>query len=447
MGLPALLKTVWKEHKEGASKESKEVQAEFKRVPDFIGTVCDPIGFRQHSGECAADSLQQLLLFTDDWKAKTQPLFYTMTPEIFARQLERMSFRLPIKIIELLEDFAKNIQMRFRLHYNIIGTTKHALNESVCITPFAYRKFLIDLEKADKGLPSAMVWRKRRLSANLGKGASTALKELQKAEYRISDWFNVIWDFCGLPHYEILFRERHTLPSRYTNIRPNYNHVAFYLGSKVIDTRTPLQDWNWAVDREYTGHATAIYSCDGKWVYYDNNRGIMPIDQKLMADLLNEVGQFYIFWTYQKKAILFYKVDVKTRSKWSLLHWHENKWRKLPLDTLEQYRIGEEETRATRTKKPLFSLYRTIHIATNDWSTPGFNGNFIDDHTGPDLGWEPRNNSPSPVIGPVPPTPPASPVMLRRASPVIPVAKRVRSATRSPKKPPVKGTRRRASHG
>jgi len=443
MGLPALLKSVWKEHKEGASKESKEVQAEFKRVPDFIGTVCDPIGFRQHSGECAADSLQQLLLFTDDWKAKTQPLFYTMTPEIFARQLGRMSFGLPPKIIELLEDFAKNIQMRFRLHYNIIGTTKHALNESVCIQPFAYRKFLIDLEKADEGLPSTMVWRKRRLSANLGKGASTALKQLQKAEYRVSDWFNIIWDFCGLSHYEILFRERHTLPSRYTNIRPHYNHVAFYLGSKAIDTRTPLQDWNWAVDREFnSGHATAIYSCDGKWVYYDNNRGIMPIDQKLMADLLNEVGQFYIFWTYRKNGILFYKINVKTRSKWSLLHWYENKWRKLPLDTLEQYRIGEEETRATRTKKPLFSLHRIIHIATNDWSIPGFRGNFIDDHTGPDLGWEPVNNSPSPLIESAPVAPPSSP------QPMVPPPRlRPRSATRSHKKRSSEQTkRRRASH-
>ena len=452
MGIPTLLKSVWATHKEMNNKWDPEIQAEFKRVPEYIGTVCDPIGFRQHSGECATDTLQQILLFADDWKAKTQPLVYTMTPEIFAHQLHQ-GFELPSFVITLLEDFMKNLQMRFRLHYNLIGTTKHALNESTCIQPFAYRKFLKELLKGEEeGLTEAMILRKRRLSANLGKGASMAIKEMKRAEYRTSDWFNIVWNFCGLQQYEMLFRERHTLPSKYHDIRPGYNHVAFYLASNVIDTRAPLAYWNNAVDREYNGHATGIYSCNDKWVYYDDNRGIMELHPKLMDDLINEVDQFYIFWAYyQKNAILFYKVDVKTRDKWALSHWYKNKWRKLPLETLEDYRIGEDETRATRTKPTLHSVNRILHITTKDWSSPGFNGrHFIDDHTEEDLGWTVAENSPSPVIGSVPPTPPSSPhvdPVIRRVSPSGPTVRRTKSAHSASPLKATKRRARRASHG
>ena len=455
MGIPNLLKSVWAKHKEMNDKWDPKIQAEFKRVPEYIGTVCDPIGFRQHSGECATDTLQQILLFADDWKAKTQPLVYTMTPEVFAHQLRqgfevRHGIKLPPFVVTHLEDFMKNLQMRFRLHYNLIGTTKHALNESTCIQPFAYRKFLTELLPGEEGgeLTEAMLLRKRRLSVNLGKGASMAIKEMKRVDYRTSDWFSIIWSFCGLHQYEILFRQRHTLPSKYHDIRPGYNHVAFYLGSNVINTRAPLARWDSLIDREYNGHATGIYSCNDKWVYYDDNRGIMELHPKLMDDLINEVDQFYIFWAYEKNAILFYKVDVKTRDKWALSHWFKNKWRKLPLETLEDYRIGEDETRATRTRPPLFSVNRIIHIATKDWSSPGFDGrHFIDDHTGPDLGWRPANNSPSPVTSPVPPTPPSSPhvsPVIRRVSP--PSRGHTRRARSASPKAATKRQVRRASH-
>ena len=43
---------------------------------EFTGTLCDPIGFSQHSGECWSDSILQSFIFADDFKDVVQPLLY-----------------------------------------------------------------------------------------------------------------------------------------------------------------------------------------------------------------------------------------------------------------------------------------------------------------------------------------------------------------------------------
>jgi hypothetical protein len=289
-------------HAEEDRKLTEAFGSNVTRTAPFIGVQCDPIGFQQHRGECATDSLQQILLFADQWKAKTQPMVYTMTQkiynEIYTRYYKRASDRpFPGKV---MLEFFRILQMRFRNHYAMIGTTKYAVNDE-CVEPFMYRRYVKALHRENTGLTGALATRKRRLSANLGIGAKDSLRSLLGTRdskpvgtARTTDmvsYFRGIWEFCGLREYLPLYRIRHAPVATYPRLFPNYNHVAFYLGSEKINPSSPITYKG--LDREGdVGHATAIYMCDGKWVYYDNNRGIMDIAQPLMDDILNEVDPF-----------------------------------------------------------------------------------------------------------------------------------------------------------
>jgi len=399
-------------HAEEDRKLTEAFGSNITRVAPFIGAVCDPIGFQQHRGECATDSLQQLLLFADQWKAKTQPMVYTMTQkiynEIYTRYYKRASDRpFPGKV---MLEFFRILQMRFRNHYAMIGTTKYAVNNE-CVEPFMYRRYVKALHRENTGLTGALATRKRRLSANLGIGAKNSLRSLLGTRdsnpvgtSRTADmvsYFRGIWEFCGLHEYSSLYRVRHAPVATYHHLFPNYNHVAFYLGSEKINPSSPITYKG--LDREgNVGHATAIYMCDGKWVYYDNNRGVMDIAQPLMDDILNEVDPFYIFWAYQPGThnILFFKAPFVSEedeelfegmgeeeerimaendgdsSRRPLFMWKKDRWEKVDYSVITDLATDE----VTKKGASIYSFKRVIHIVTRDRSVSGYPGtHFIDD--------------------------------------------------------------------
>ncbi len=58
-------------------------------APIAYDVICDPIGFRQHSGECWSDSIQQILLFCDTIKETSQPFFLNNSEAEFTSILEK----------------------------------------------------------------------------------------------------------------------------------------------------------------------------------------------------------------------------------------------------------------------------------------------------------------------------------------------------------------------
>jgi len=382
---------------ENADRKLKEAFGpDVTKTAPFIGVVCDPIGFQQHSGECATDVLQQILLFADHWKAKTQPMVYNMKTKTFNEMYDRMliSSRFPSKV---LYEFFRILQMRFRLHYAVIGMTKYAVNDE-CVEPFPYRKYVKALtENGEGGLVGALATRKRRLSTNLGVGAKNSIKRFlpggSTSTEEMASYFKSIWAFCGLHGYYSFVRTRHAPPSTYPQLFPNYNHIAFYLGSdKVIP-----QTYRGIGRSESAGHATAMYMCDGKWVYYDDNQGVQDIAPALMDDILNEVDPFYIFWARAPgtNAILFFKapfftderggraIDWKENEEehlmaendgdWSsriLYQWVKGGWKKIEYGALVDL----------ATESYIYVFKRIIHITTFNKSVPGYPGtHFIDD--------------------------------------------------------------------
>jgi hypothetical protein len=202
------------------------------------------------------------------------------------------------------------------------------------------------------------------------------------------EYFGQIWAFCGLREYISFSRVRHASASSYPHLFPNYSHVAFYLASAKIDPRKPISAKGLDMVG-IKGHATAIYMCDGKWVYYDDNQGIMNIAPQLIDDILNEVDPFYIFWAYSPGStrILFFKAPIFTEGEgneeellmrendddWSgrmLYQWTNDSWKEI-----EYSRIIDlaSETR-------IYSFDNMVHIATLNKAIPGYPGtHFIDD--------------------------------------------------------------------
>jgi hypothetical protein len=382
LGFSTQLKQTRGYHREENRLHGEDVRALFKTKP-FIGTFCDPIGFSQHKGECATDSLLQILMFADHWKAITQPFLYNMTEEQFLARLSAISERVPLRIRQkAFKDIIKNMQMRFRLHYAMIGTVKNSLTAAECIVPFAYRTHVNDLFTTDESVTGVLVRRKRRLSANLGTGLHTSLNNLTGDNWKGDTvdlvFFQLLLPFLGVEQYTPILRKPHTAISNYTDIKPHYSHVAFWLGSSVVDPVTIT------IQRMKYGHATAIYMCDGKWVYFDNNMGIMEMPLELMDAILNEVEPFNIYWKYVENTIEFYKMNVETTTE---------KERRLerekggdtagrPLFIWGKDRRWKEYNgyNFNSLSSDLFVFNTIIHIVTANRSVPTFPGrHFIDD--------------------------------------------------------------------
>jgi hypothetical protein len=291
----------------------------------------------------------------------------------------------------------------------MIGTTKYAVNDE-CIEPFPYRKYLRELPVTNEGLTGALATRKRRLSANLGVAAKATLRDLAGNDaqgrftttYMIS-YFRYIWDFCGLQHYFFLVRRRCAPISKYSHLFPKQNHVAFYIASEHFNPQNPITS-HLKKKVGTSGHATAIYMCDGKWVYYDDNRGVMDIHPQLMDDILNEVDPFHILWCYDpypdSNRILFFKAPIHSEEEeeegdnnnanngkgneegennangeegdWSertLYQWNEDRWNKIDYGLLADSEDIEE----------VYVIKRIIHFVTDNHSVPGYPGtHFID---------------------------------------------------------------------
>ena len=395
-------------HKYENNKYGNDVKAEFKTKP-FIGTFCDPIGFSQHTGECTTDSFLQILMFADHWKAKTQPLLYNMTPEQFRERSAEVSSLLPVTVRQsALKDILKNMQMRFRLHYSMIGTLKNTLNEAECMVPFAYRTELANLFD-DSSLTGILAQRKRRLSANLGTGIFASLKQLTKTDEinTMLIYFQVLLPFLGIMDYTPISRWRHNSTSSYKDLKPNYSHVAFYLVSSPIDPKTDPKTIKRSAGAH---HATAIYMCDDKWVYYDDNRGVMEIQPVLMDDILNDVEPFNIYFSYVGDIIEFYKMNIETAADRKRRLRREKSRGMIGRSLLKWTQIGSDWEWSAydghnfiHTDK-LYMFYNVIHIVTANRSVPHFAGtHFIDNQ-----GLVPALPAPSAALPALPAPPPSA---------------------------------------
>ena len=186
----------------------------------FDKPICDPIGFKQHEGECANDAFQQMLLFADDLKEITQPKMFDT--------------ELATKIDDSeLKKYIKYMQKRFVEHYGIITgqTAEKAKRRMSFIASFICNEFFPD----------------------------------QTIETRLDDYKD-IKNTLGLAKYSL-------------EINGKIDGPGYIMSTKIYRQKGE----ELAYDEEI-GHIVSLFKCGENYYYHDNETGIIRINKELYRD-------------------------------------------------------------------------------------------------------------------------------------------------------------------
>lgn len=246
-----------------ATPKAKSLVAKHKNA-DFLGfeqPLPDIIGFQQHGGECASDSVQEILLFADGIREYLQPIMYNITPE----QIEvRTRINLDLDDWTKFEGYFQYIQKRFRAHYDAINYMRthkisaqkyYSEHSAVCLINPLFKK-------------------KERISLEAG---VLALKRL-KGEFEYSG--------TGMVHKQV----KKVISGILASTGVPYEHVEGVRMDAVGITLMAYLDRIRAEGRMKSsmGHAVGFLKVFDKWVYYDDNLGFIKVDELVIKALKDE---------------------------------------------------------------------------------------------------------------------------------------------------------------
>ena len=246
-----------------ATPKAKSLVAKHKNA-DFLGyeqPLPDIIGLQQHGGECASDSIQEILLFADGIREYLQPIMYGMTPE----QIEvRTRINLELDDWTKFEGYFLYMQKRFRAHYDAINYMRthkisaqkfYSEHDAVCLINPLFKK-------------------KERISLEAG---VLALKRL-KGEFEYTG--------TGM-HFKLV---KKTISGILASTGVPYEHVEGVRMDAVGITLMAYLDRIRAEGRMKSsmGHAVGFLKVFDKWVYYDDNLGFIKVDELVIKALKDE---------------------------------------------------------------------------------------------------------------------------------------------------------------
>ncbi len=289
-----------------------------------VELICDPIGFKQTQGMCWSDSIQQILLFADGFREVTQPFFLSKTQEDIENEIVKMSDKIAGNVSKkTLIDKCVNVLMfikqRFINKYNhITANMPNAENEQCIdiIQPFQRLGLL-------KHVPSKL---QRSKSAYFGIASSVALKNSlvhlnkstnpnvvlqagarqKQTEQILSffiDFFKLPYNINIFPIYKKINIEQSNICAIKTTCKViKFSNIFGYKSS--VYTFDPItQKYQYIVRDSYhtleeilkvtmhtsNGHATAIYKCNKKTMFYDDNRGVYFIPDDIDIRIIDGV--------------------------------------------------------------------------------------------------------------------------------------------------------------
>ncbi len=237
----------------GAGAET-EAENEVVLIRSFWkGPICDNLGFKQHSGECWSDAIQQFFLFADGCKEITQSKLYK----------EELEFSDSVK--SPFQKYLTLVQRRFIHHYNYLATMDKDLQ--VCNFPSIVRRTL------ESSTESAAVL-KRQISSTTSVKAARLYNT--KGVGGSSDNLKEVIE--GMISY---FK----IPIHYTWIGSEEFKMSF---PTTIGAIMPCESFK--SDKIKSGnHAVSIFYCDGDVYFYDNNAGSFKIDISF-DDFFTQIG-------------------------------------------------------------------------------------------------------------------------------------------------------------
>ena len=224
------------------------------------GIICDTIGYEQHSGECWSDTLQQIFLFADGFKAYTQEHMYTLPYQYWAAIINKnVDFSLRAE----LSAYIKYMRARFINHYNMMTSGVEPMASArMCPNPVEARKLLKYFDTS----VDAPVIHQKAVRLYRQQSQKTALESAQiyavpgkgLATPAVLNVCNAMFKVFDLP-YDVALSPYHCYDPPM-----DYNIVAILLSVKVRGGTSEQR------------HMCALLSCNSKTYLYEDNTGMLP---------------------------------------------------------------------------------------------------------------------------------------------------------------------------
>jgi len=260
----------------------------------FDQPLPDVIGLKQHDGECASDSIQEVVLFADGIREYTQPILYGLTKE----QMETWT-TLTLDHTEWrpLQAYFHYIQKRFRAHYDVINYIRtHDIDaqkyydkyDEVCmLNPLFKRKEAGSIEAGVLAL-------KHYKGEKVYRGTGLTYK-------KTTDILDGLLAATGVPY-----------------VRENGVHLEA-AGVVTFCKKTSIDEAGKETESSL-GHVVGFMKAMGQWIYYDDNLGFLNVDEKVVEVLKAGLLRIVIY-----KKIYFVKANAA--GDW-VEAWSEGAWSK-----------------------------------------------------------------------------------------------------------------------
>jgi ankyrin repeat protein len=244
--------------------------------------LCDPIGYDQHSGECWVDTIQQLFFFSDAVRNYTQPLFYNLTnPQLdeYLQTAVRTGILEEVYVPDLRRGLAA-MRNRFINHYNYIRYNEKVL---ACLTDGR-----ASVRRMYNTLLDAATLDKRIRSGEQAVAVGAALQSQKTKSARVNGVYvgGENRDY-GLQLFASLFYI-FRLPFLCKSV-----HVATEAKLPIYALTIGLHAYGFTdgvFAPKEAAHATGFFRCGGRWSYYDDNKGALPISDMFVNELKTLYG-------------------------------------------------------------------------------------------------------------------------------------------------------------
>ena len=245
----------------GKARAASIMKAKYKDIPykGFDQPLPDIVGYKQHSGECVSDSIQETLLFADEIRDYVQPILYGLTTE----QIElRTRLFMELDDWEKYQEYFHFIQRRFRAHYDVL---QYLRTHDISAQTY-YKDYDAVCER------NPLFKKKKRASVEAGVLAVKHFKEEEiytGTGLLTSDVQNILQYFfqcLGIP---------------FTQERGVFlDAVGIILHAEKIDIME-----NGLEKKRSIGHSVSFIKVLGKWLYYDDNIGFIQADESVIEAL------------------------------------------------------------------------------------------------------------------------------------------------------------------
>jgi hypothetical protein len=249
--------------------------------------ICDPLGYRQHTGECWVDTFQELFFFSDGLKEITQLLFYNISDTDIDTHLTTAHTRGLLSEQQFidLKSGIKAMRDRFIYHYKYIRQLMTRKEYSGENSRNIRAKYLAN------NTPHAILKRvhSAKFSAKIGANLQSDLVKLltiRKNQSYVpgesSDYYVPLWDtICKI----------FSIPFTVINITPNIYIPMDQVSAVGLGMYNVFEQADGMNTFVSGGHATGFLKCNGKWYYYDNNYGLLPVEEIFVYRVVSIVGR------------------------------------------------------------------------------------------------------------------------------------------------------------